>query len=320
MALSVKVGTYTGNGATSGTRAITGIGFQPKFMFVWSADTVEIYPAYVYESAITGLGACLGFWGENGWASSTSVYDTFNSLDSDGFTIKCGSSTAASAKSLNKNAVTFYYLALGGADVYSGTYTGNATDNRSITGVGFQPAFVWTMGGSDHSFFKDSGSGSSTDTSSSPYNVADVANGIQALETDGFQVGTYNTGARTVNVNLRVYYYVAVKASADFYSGQYTGNGSDNRDITAPGFQPNYIWIKDTNTAGSAMRSSDMSGDNSKYYRSSGFAADRIQSFISTGFQIGTAAEVNTNTRTYNYFTLKVPTVSTFTPQAMWFM
>jgi len=317
MALSVKVGTYTGNGATSGTRAITGIGFQPKFLFVWSADTVEIYPAYIYQSAITGLGSSLAWWGENGWVSSDTTRDTFQSLDSDGFTIACGTNSTVTSKSLNKNSVTFYYLALGGSDVYSGTYTGNATDNRSITGVGFQPAFVWTMGGSDHSFFKDSGSGSSTDTSSSPYNVADVANGIQALETDGFQVGTYTTGSRTVNVNLRVYYYVAIKASADFYSGQYTGNGSDNRDITAPGFQPNYIWIKDTNTAGSAMRSSDMSGDNTKYYRSSGFVADRIQSFISTGFQIGTAVEVNTSGRTYNYFTLKVPTTTTFIPTIM---
>lgn len=319
MALSVKVGTYVGNGGTSGTRAITGIGFQPKFMFVWSADTVEIYPAYVYQSAITGLGTCIAWWGENGWANGT-THDRFQSLDSDGFTISIGSSTTAINKALNKSGVTFYYLALGGDDVYSGTYTGNATDNRSITGVGFQPAFVWTMGGSDHSFFKDSGSGSSTDTSSSPYNVADVANGIQALESDGFQLGTYTTGSRTVNVNLRVYYYVAIKASADFYSGQYTGNGSDNRDITAVGFQPDYIWIKDTNTAGSAMRSSDMSGDNTKYYRSSGFVADRIQSFLSNGFQIGTSVEVNTSGRTYNYFALKTPTVSTFTPQAMWFM
>lgn len=320
MALSVKVGTYTGNGATSGTRAITGIGFQPKFLMVWSADTVEIYPAYSYQSAITGLGSNIAFWGENGWASGGTTYDRFQSFDSDGFTIACGSGSTVSLKALNKNAVTFYYLALGGDDVYSGTYTGNATDNRSITGVGFQPAFVWTMGGSDHSMFKFSGSGSSTDTSSSPYNVADVANGIQALETDGFQVGTYTTGSRTVNVSGRVYYYLAVKASADFYSGQYTGNGSDNRDITAPGIQPDYIWIKDTNTAGSVMRSSDMSGDNSKYYRSSGFVSNRIQSIISTGFQIGTDVEVNTNTRTYNYIALKVPTVSTFTPQAMWFM
>lgn len=111
---------------------------------------------------------------------------------------------------------------------------------------------------------------------------------------------------------------MAIKASADFYSGQYTGNGSDNRDITAPGFQPNYIWIKGTSTQNSVMRSSDMAGDASKYYHSSGFATDRVQSFISTGFQVGTAAEVNTNTSVYNYFTLKAPAAATtFIPAIM---
>lgn len=317
MALSVKVGTYTGNGATSGTRAITGIGFQPKFVFVWSADTVEIYPAFSFQSAITGLGSNIAFWGENGWASGGTTYDRFQSFDSDGFTIACGSGTSASWKALNKNTVTFYYLALGGSDVFTGNYTGDGTDNRSITGVGFQPGLVWTMGGSDHAFHKVTGSGASTDTSSSWHNVADVANGIQALESDGFQVGTYTTGARTVNVSGRVYYYLAVKDSADFSSGQYTGNGSDNRDITAPGFQPNFVWIKGTSTQNGVLRSSDMSGDNSKFYRSSGFQANRIQSILSNGFQIGTEAEVNTSSATYTWNAIKIPTVSTFTPIIM---
>lgn len=313
MALSVKVGTYVGNGATSGTRAITGVGFQPKFMIVWSADTGEIYPMWCVQSAITGLGACGAFIGENGWFT-TSTADRFNSFDSDGFTIACGSSSSASLKALNKNAVTFYYLALGGTDVYSGTYTGNNTDNRSITGVGFTPGLVWTMGGSRHMTFKTTTSGATTDISQFTYNSANSSNKIQKLQSDGFEIGT----GVEVNENTVAYYYVAVLDSENFMSGQYTGNGSDNRDITDVGFQPNFVLIKGTSTQNSVFRSSDHSGDLSKYYRSSGFVANYIQSFLSNGFQIGTAGDVNTNTSTYYYLAIKIPAAaSTFIPKIL---
>lgn len=315
--LQVKVGTYTGTGGTSGTRSITGIGFQPKFMLVWSGDTGEIYPVWCVQSAITGLGNCGAYLGENAWFTNTTA-DRFQSFDADGFTFSIGSSTAASMKALNKNTVTYYYLALGGTDVYSSTYTGNNTDNRNITGVGFQTGLVWNMGGSRHANFKTTATGISTDTTQVMYNGADASNKIQALQSDGFQVGT----SVEANENAVVYYYVAVKDGDSFLSGQYTGNGSDSRDITAVGFQPVFVFIKGTSTQNSVLRSSDMSGDLSKYYRSSGFAANYIQSLLSNGFQIGTAGDVNTSSSTYNYIAIKVPTAptpSTFTPKAITF-
>lgn len=302
MALNVKVGTYTGNGATSGTRAITGIGFQPKFMLVWTADTGEIYPVWCVDTAITGLGACGSFFGENGWFTVATA-DRFNSFDADGFTIACGSQTGASLKALNKNAITYYYLALGGTDVHTSSYTGNGSDNRNITGVGFQPEFVLTHGGSQHHCFKLAASGISTDTSSQFWFTSDASNMIQALQSDGFQVGTANQA----NINGVVYYYVAVKASADFVSGQYTGNGSDPRDITAVGFQPDFILIKGTGAQECAFRSSDNAGDVTKYYRSSGMVANLVQSFLSNGFQLGSSSIVNSNTVVYTYLAIKTP-------------
>jgi len=287
----VKTGTYTGNGGTSGTRAITGIGFQPKAVFVWSADTVEkMSPAFSFQSAITGLGSNLAYLGENSWSTNT-VADRFQSFDSDGFTIAKGSGSTAGLKTLNKDTVVFNYLALGGDDIVSGTYAGNATDNRSITGVGFQPIWVLTMGGGNHSMMKFNSSGASTDTSSYTYNAANVANGIQALQADGFQVGTL----AGVNASATNYYFIAVKAGQNVYQNEYSGNATDNRNITGVGFTPDLVFIKSEAARNFALRSSDHSGDLSKYYRSSGFAANYIQSFNSDGFQVGNAADINTS-------------------------
>lgn len=320
--LRVKLGTYTGTGGTSGTRSITGIGFQPKFMLVWSGDTGEVYPVWAMQSAIDGLGNCGAFLGENGWFTTTTA-DRFQSFDADGFTFSIGSSTSASLKALNKSGVTFYYLAIGGVDAYSGVYTGNNTDNRNITGIGFQPGLVWLMGGSRHATFKTTATGISTDSSQFMYNGSNASNNIQALQSDGFQVGT----AVQANENSIAYYYIAIKDGAtSLNSGQYTGNGSDNRDITGVGFQPTFVFIKGAGTQNSVLRSSSHSGDLSKHYRSSGFFADRIQSLLSDGFQVGTAGEVNTNGVVYSYFALKEASTgggggggSSFTPKTIVF-
>jgi len=72
-------------------------------------------------------------------------------------------------------------------------WTGNATDDRSITGVGFQPDFVWIKSRNttnDHLLF-DSVKGVGKYIRSN-VNEGDIsnANTLQAFETDGFQIGT----------------------------------------------------------------------------------------------------------------------------------
>lgn len=294
--LNIATGTYTGTGGTSGTRAITGIGFRPKFVLVWSNDTAEIYPAFSIDTAITGLGANIAFLGENGWGTS-SVSDRFNSFDADGFTISIGSSATAGNKALNKNAATFYYLALGGPDIVTGSYTGNATDNRNITGVGFLATFLMLMGGTNHSVTKFLSSGASTDTSSWTYNAADSADLIQNITNDGFQIGT----ATQVNANTIAHYWMAIKSGPKVFQSQYTGDGVDNRAITEPGFQPDFVYIKSSAAKNFGLRSSNHSGDLSKFYRSSGFVANYIQSLDATGFTIGNAADINTSSETLRY-------------------
>ena len=87
-------------------------------------------------------------------------------------------------------------------------------------------------------------------------------------------------------------------------SGSYTGNGSDNRQITDPGFQPDLVIVKGASTQVSVMRTSTMTGDTTKplvrpAFGSAALAANLVQSLDAGGFTIGTDARVNTNGTTY---------------------
>ena len=58
---------------------------------------------------------------------------------------------------------------------------------------------------------------------------------IQALQPDGFQLGTENE----VNANGTTYHYAAWEAIPGRMAvGTYTGNSTDNRSITGVGFRP----------------------------------------------------------------------------------
>ena len=49
---------------------------------------------------------------------------------------------------MNQNGVTYYWTAFleRPGQMKVGSYTGNGNDNRSLTGVGFQPGYVMVMG------------------------------------------------------------------------------------------------------------------------------------------------------------------------------
>jgi hypothetical protein len=299
MALQVATGTYVGTGGTSGSRSITGVGFQPKFVLVWSSDTVEIYPAFTFESALTGLGDSFGFWGENSWVFGApyTTHDRFTSLDADGFTFLIGSSTTASTKALNKSGTNFYYVCLGGDDIFTSSYVGNGADNRNITGVGFESKWIFMMLGAQHQVMKFPSAGLLTDITSFTYNGADITNAIQQIQADGFQVGNANQ----TNQTGQTCYYMCIKDSASIFQGEYAGNNSDNRDITGVGFQPDFVLLKSAAARNSAFRSADPAGDLTKYYRSVGLFANYVQSLDVDGFQIGNATDINASSTTVRY-------------------
>src|SRR5258706_14298682 len=65
-----------------------------------------------------------------------------SSLDPDGFTL-------GADPSVNQSGVTYYWTALLElpGTFKLGSYAGNATDNRALTGLGFTPGYVLVLGG-----------------------------------------------------------------------------------------------------------------------------------------------------------------------------
>jgi hypothetical protein len=219
--------------------------------------------------------------------------DRIESLDPDGFTIGTNSD-------VNATGVTYYWVAMkAGAELKLGTYVGDGADNRNITGLGITPVWVITLGDGDDSAFRPGPLAG--DASYLMSGTGIVANGIQVLQAGGFQIGSNND----VNETGTTYHYIAWASSSNVAVGSYTGNGSDNRNITGVDFAPEVAWVKRSNAQQSSWRPASASGDRSLFWNATAEAADRIQALQADGFQVGVNAQVNTNTQTYYYLSLK---------------
>jgi uncharacterized protein with FMN-binding domain len=178
--------------------------------------------------------------------------------------------------------------------VATGTYTGDASDNRAIS-VGFQPDFV---------IVKDTNTTDGVGRSSSM--VGDLskplgtltalqADNIQSFSATGFVVGLNNR----VNRNNRVYHWVAIKGySQSMKVGTYTGNGT-SQAITGMGFSPENVIVLGNNAQRAVTRFYGMS-------RTYGFDASTgvttgVSSLDANGFSVGNAPETNANGIAYHY-------------------
>lgn len=281
------VGSYIGNGTSP--RAIT-TGFQPNLVWVkrstaeggnWRSSSMpDNYGQYFAATAQETTGAL------------------FTTLDATGFTVGATNNTSTGI---------YYYVAFKNVTgvMNVGSYTGNATDTRSITGVGFKPDFV---------FLKNADAGtpvSAVYSATESYgdntcyftDTANLVDSIQALETDGFQVGAHATS----NGSGNTVYYAAFKGAAThsasgtfkMASGSYTGTGG-YFDITNLDFSPDLVIIKGNVATAGVFRTSMMGGDSTAYL-DSGTAnlANAIISLNTNGFSVGTHASVNTSGTAY---------------------
>lgn len=280
-------GTYTGN--TTG-QSITGVGFAPDLVMV--KDGAANYQAFRTKLMKADNTAYFSNAAANGATLITS-------LDADGFTV--GGSTVVNT--LNN---TYQWTAFGNAfntetntgaaDFSIGAYMGNGIDNRNITGVPFQSDLVAVKrnGVTAGSWRSSALSG---DTSSFFGATAEVGNHIQALNTDGFQIGTL----ANENTSGSLYHWFAFKTGPNFTVGTYTGSGGA-QNITTVGFQPDLLWVKRSTAVNGVSRPSSLAGDATQYFANLANVATRVITFISNGFSLsGVSTETNVNTATYRY-------------------
>jgi hypothetical protein len=134
-------------------------------------------------------------------------------------------------------------------------------------------------------------SGASANFGQRPFSFTNIPTGFKALNT--FNLPTPTIGATA-----------STQANDYFNAVLYTGTGS-SQSITGLDFQPDLVWIKSRNNAGSnhlidAVRgiplfifSDSTAGDTSR--------PNSFTSFNSNGFTVGSSSDGNTNLNTYTY-------------------
>lgn len=273
----IKVGTYTGDGVDNTN--ITGVGFRPDLVIIKGGANVACWKTKDIRDDFTMFFA----------GNTANFSDGIQKLTSNGFQI------GTDAK-VNADGTTYYYIAIRGTAgqryFYTGLYKGNGSDGRNFTtgGIDFTPDLVWIKGDTNQNPSTRT-TEVSGDNSWHFAGVADAADEIQNLQSNGFQLGT----SARVNTNGMSYFFTAFKKLAGVIAtGTYTGNGGDSREITGIGFQPDVVIVKDgTTTAAAIIRTSDFSGDSSASLGAAAPTTNQIQALSSDGFQVGTDAKVN---------------------------
>ncbi len=284
MQAQVVTGSYTGNGTSQN---ITAPGFQPDIVFIKRAGSIGT--AQHAQIRIAGMTTTMD-------VSSTSAgTDRITGFLSNGFSVGAGAS-------VNTSGDVFYYIAIKNkaGEIATGSYTGNGVDNTNISGLSFQPDFVWVMIPGTASVWRTA---TMPGDNSLPFTSNSIQpNWIQALNTNGFQVGT----DAVVNTNGSTYYYIACKnVAGSFKEGSYTGNGTDNRSITGFGFTPTFAVTKTANNGVSGCFKITPSGattDVSYVTNGSNSVTDCIQQLLADGIEVGTGTRVNTSAATYYWW------------------
>lgn len=286
----MQKGSYTG----SGTAQSIDTSFAPDLVFikansteygVWSTKPDTNITHYFANSAV-------GFAG-----GITSMGDT-------SFTVGTHSTT-------NTNGITYEWVAYGNAtsphssakaaDFAIGMYTGNGLSPRAIDHLGFAPSMVVikrAIGVAALTNWRSSAM--SADTAEYFSATADITNGtsVQSLDSGGFTLGT---GA-TVNTVNATYIWFAFKEGANFDVGSHTGTGVA-KDVTGLGFDPEYVWTKRSTAVSAVHRStsSTITTTLSQYFLNLSNITNFITAFVTDGFTVGTATEVNANAGAYQY-------------------
>ncbi len=266
-------GSYIGNGIDG--RTISGLGFRPEVIMIMSGNGTAIR-----TSTMSGDATKIG----GAFFSVTS--NLVQSLTGDGFTI--GNDTF-----VNTNGDTYHWVAFGAGDNLDvGQYTGNGS-SQTVGNIGFQAETAFVFGvGATQVVYRTNQSTSTFDLS----NNGAFASAITSFGATSFDVGN----SSSTNQSSTAYHYFAFnEATSYFKTGTYTGNGSDNRNITGVGFESEFVITKATSINNFAIGKTESTGYNTDVNVAGTF--NQLQALQSDGFQIGTDAAVNQNGASYMY-------------------
>ena len=320
----MNVVTWTGNGTSSG-RSITGVGFQPDF--VWGKARSVGYGHGLYD-AVRGTGKLLVSNNSNQEATNF-LYGYLSSFDSDGFSTTPGSSSNENWNQTNDTYVAWNWKAnatavTNTAGSITSTVSANTTAGFSIVtwtgsgstatighGLGVTPSMIIWMhrtnaGAYNHGVYHSS--------------LPSAAYALQLSTTLGqssdnnwwnstaptssvFTVGGYN-----ISDTMVAYCFAPVAGYSAF--GSYTGNNASDGTFVYLGFRPKFIMIKSTSNGTEwvmvdSTRSTYNLVDTSLYanraYSESTIATVDDIDFLSNGFKLRNNTGYVNSSQTYIY-------------------
>ena len=253
---------YTGTGVA---RSVTGVGFQPDFVWIKKRSGAE---SHVLSDAIRGTN---NFLSSNSTASENTASGTLTAFNSDGFSL-------GTQGIVNDNTFTFvsWNWNAGGSTVTntSGTITStvraNTTSGFSIvtyTGTGSAATVGHGLGVAPSMIIVKERSPAGDNWQVYHASVVSLANGKQwlalnttdSLQTNGSATtftsassttfGIGNSGALNGSTQTYVAYCFAPVAGYSAF-GSYTGNGSSDGVFVYTGFRPRFILFKESSASG----------------------------------------------------------------------
>ena len=258
---------YTGDGSTS--NAITGVGFQPDW--VWIKRRNNANPHFLNDSV---RGATKDLRSDGTDAETTNnQYGILKSFDSDGFTVSVGSTNGARANTSGGTFASWNWKAgtsfsndasatgvgtidsTGSINTTSGfsiiSYTGTGSNGTIAHGLGAVPVMIifkalgtlnWLVYHKDvantHALFLNTTS--AKDASSTYFQDTTPTSSV-------FSLGTSNLVNDT---NPYIAYCFAEKKGYSKF-GSYTGTGVDAGPFSYCGFKPSFVLTKRTDSSGS---------------------------------------------------------------------
>ena len=296
------------NGSTVGSAVALPSTTRNSFAFFAGATS---------RSSVFNFGQDSTFAGAVSAGSATDGVGTFQSLPTD-FKALC-------TANLDEPAI------IDGSEYFNTVlWTGNDADDRSISGVGFQPDWTWIKQRSspDRSHLLVDSVRGATKRIKSDINSAEdtFADGVQAFESDGFQIGTNNTvnaspetyvawnwlagtavsGATTGSGTAKTY-TGSVNTEAGFSIIKYVGNGTaghtipHNLTVGGVATTPSMIMVKRLDDGGGwRVQHKDVAATHYLALDTNAGKADLATifndtAFNSTVFTVGSASSINSN-------------------------
>ena len=275
----MDVGTYDGNGDDPRTVAV---GFEPEYVFVKQDGGISA----VHHPASVGAAVDDTLY----FTATANAANRIQALVEGGFEVGGNSET-------NQNSRTYNYVAwrrvVKQTEVLSGSYVGDGTDNRQITGLGFSPDLVIVKGETAQNAVLRSYA-STGDLSKDLIDGTIGADRIQSLDPEGFTIGT---DARVNSTGVTYHWVAWVAGAGEMTVGTYSGTGAAGRAITDLGFSPDIVIVAGTNLEGVYRNSAATAAFSFGTTRSTTW----ITSMDADGFTVGSDARVNAAGGSYSF-------------------